>query len=153
MKKSFGSTLILGALTLFLAAGLIPPALKLAEELFAAPSIGSLLTAYNIRAFVNTLTMGLAVGLFSTAAGFIVAYHIARTQGLTSALARTLFPAALFAPSVMPAIGLIYLIGNNGLFFQTPPRQVTPEGVFQLPAAGNCGPLGFPPPLPASCAK
>ena len=128
MKKSFGSTLILGALTLFLAAGLIPPALKLAEELFAAPSIGSLLTAYNIRAFVNTLTMGLAVGLFSTAAGFIVAYHIARTQGLTSALARTLFPAALFAPSVMPAIGLIYLIGNNGLFFQTPLYGAT--GIF-----------------------
>lgn len=128
MKKTFSSTLILGALTLFLAAGLIPPALKLAGELFAAPSIGSLLTAYNIRAFVNTLTMGLAVGLFSTAAGFIVAYHIARTQGLTSALARTLFPAALFAPSVMPAIGLIYLIGNNGLFFQTPLYGAT--GIF-----------------------
>lgn len=127
MKKSL-PTLILAALTLFLATGLILPATRLGAELFGASSIASLLTGYNVRAFTNTLTMGLAVGIVATFAGFTVAWHIVKTQAPASILARALFPAALFAPSVMPAIGLIYLIGNNGLLIQTPLYGAT--GIF-----------------------
>lgn len=88
-------TLLLAALTLFLAVGLLLPAARLGAELFAGSALGSLLTAYNIRAFTNTLTMGLAVGLAATATGFAVALHIVTTRGTTSTLARALFPAAL----------------------------------------------------------
>ena len=118
--RKFLPTLLLAALTLFLAVGLLLPAARLGAELFSGSALDRLLTAYNIRAFTNTLTMGLAVGLAATATGFAVALHIVTTRGTTSTLARALFPAALFAPSVMPAIGLIYLIGNNGLLIQTP---------------------------------
>lgn len=94
MKKSL-PTLILAALTLFLATGLILPAARLGAELFGASSIASLLTGYNVRAFTNTLTMGLAVGIVATFAGFTVAWHIVKTQAPASILARALFPAAL----------------------------------------------------------
>ena len=113
---------------LFLLAGLLPAAISLFSTLSDGPALTSFITGFNLRAFFNTMVMGLAVGLSACVAGFTIAYTIVNTKGFASKTARTIFPIALFAPSVMPAIGLIYLIGNNGLIIQTPLYGAT--GVF-----------------------
>lgn len=105
---------------LFLLAGLLPALAGLFSALSEGPALTSFITGFSLRAFLNTMIMGLSVGLVACAAGFTIAYTIINTRGLVSQMARSLFPIALFAPSVMPAIGLIYLIGNNGLIIQTP---------------------------------
>ena len=93
---------------LFLLAGLLPAAISLFSTLSDGPALTSFITGFNLRAFFNTMVMGLAVGLTACVAGFTIAYTIVNTRGFVSKTARTLFPIALFAPSVMPAIGLIY---------------------------------------------
>lgn len=119
---------LLALCILFLLAGLLPAAISLFSTLSDGPALTSFITGFNLRAFFNTMVMGLAVGLSACVAGFTIAYTIVNTKGFASKTARTIFPIALFAPSVMPAIGLIYLIGNNGLIIQTPLYGAT--GVF-----------------------
>ena len=101
----------------FLAAGLLWPAGELARV--AAESVGEgVFSGYNLRALVNTLLVGTGVALSATALGFIVAYALEATTCRGRKGLRVLYLAPLFAPSVMPAIGLIYLVGSNGLVCQ-----------------------------------
>ena len=57
--------------------------------------------------------------MVATILGFIVAFAIVGTHALGRPMLKALFLAPLFAPSIMPAIGLIYLIGSNGLILNT----------------------------------
>ena len=128
LKRISLPTVLLLLLSLFLLTGLVPPAYELLKAIFEVPELGSFLTPYNLRALFNTLWMGVAVAFAASAAGLVIAYAIVKTRGNLSLALRLLFPASLFAPSIMPAIGLIYLIGNNGLILQTPLYGTT--GVF-----------------------
>lgn len=115
MKKVIPNALLAG-LVLLLGAGLIPPLGKLGIVLFNDLSvIDESFTGYNIRACINTLTIGIAVSVVSTILGFLVAFTITATHALGRNYLKALFLAPLFAPSIMPAIGLIYLVGSNGL--------------------------------------
>ena len=120
MKRISLPTLFLLLLSLFLLTGLVPPACELLKAIFEVADPESFFTPHNLRALFNTLWMGAAVALAASTAGLVVAYAIVKTRGNLSTAMRLLFPASLFAPSIMPAIGLIYLIGNNGLILQTP---------------------------------
>lgn len=111
---------ILVALIALLLAGLLVPAIELVSVVAGEGARWSAIaTGYNIRACINTLAIGAAVAAVATAAGFVVAYAIAATNALGRGVLRALFPAPLFAPSIMPAIGLIYLVGSNGLIVQS----------------------------------
>lgn len=120
LKRISLPTLLLLLLSLFLLTGLLPPACELLKAFFEVADPGSFFTPHNQRALFNTLWMGAAVALAASLAGLVIAYAIVKTRGNLSTAMRLLFPASLFAPSIMPAIGLIYLIGNNGLILQTP---------------------------------
>lgn len=107
----------LSVLVLFLAAGLLWPAGELARV--AWEGAGEVVfSGYNLRALTNTLLIGTGVALSATVLGFIVAYALEATTCWGRKGLRVLYLAPLFAPSVMPAIGLIYLVGSNGLVCQ-----------------------------------
>ena len=121
--------LLLGGLAALLAAGLLWPlaelALLVADE---GAGAAAFLTPYNLRAVVNTIAMGAAVALTATVLGFAVAYAITVTRSFGRGALKVLFLAPLFAPSIMPAIGLIYLVGSNGLLLNL--DLYGPLGVF-----------------------
>ena len=121
--------LLLGGLAALLAAGLLWPLAELAI-LVADEGAGAaaFLTPYNLRAVGNTIAMGAAVALTATVLGFAVAYAITVTRSFGRGALRVLFLAPLFAPSIMPAIGLIYLVGSNGLLLNL--DLYGPLGVF-----------------------
>lgn len=121
--------LLLGGLAALLAAGLLWPLAELAI-LVADEGAGAaaFLTPYNLRAVVNTIAMGAAVALTATVLGFAVAYAITLTCSFGRGALKVLFLAPLFAPSIMPAIGLIYLVGSNGLLLNL--DLYGPLGVF-----------------------
>lgn len=108
---------VLSLLTLILAAGLLLPGWKLCSALLSGAA-APVFTPYYGRAFLNTLLMGGGVALAATLLGFVVAYAAALTRAPGRGLMRALYLTPLFAPSVMPAIGLIYLVGSNGLLLQ-----------------------------------
>lgn len=107
----------LSVLVLFLAAGLLWPAGELARVAVQSTGEG-VFSGYNLRALANTLLVGTGVALSATALGFIVAYALEATTCWGRKGLRVLYLAPLFAPSVMPVIGLIYLVGSNGLVCQ-----------------------------------
>ena len=102
-----------------LATGVLLPVGSLTATIFDAPSLTDFFTSYSLRCFINTMAMGAGVALCACAAGFFIAFCIVSQKGREAFWMRALFPCALFAPSVMPAIGLIYLFGYNGFIFQT----------------------------------
>ena len=110
-----GRALIL--LTLILAAGLLLPGWRLCAALLSGTA-APVFTPYYGRAFLNTLLMGGGVALAATLLGFVVAHATALTRAPGRAAMRALYLTPLFAPSVMPAIGLIYLVGSNGILMQ-----------------------------------
>lgn len=67
------------------------------------------------EALGNTLLMGLAATAVTLPPAFILAYGITRTRMLGATLASGLSLLPLFAPSLFPALGLIYLFGRQGL--------------------------------------
>lgn len=120
---------MLAAITALLLVGLIPPGLELAASLLEAfDTLGALCTGYNIRAVTNTFFLGASVAFVATLLGCIIAVAIATSHGPVRLALKALFLAPIFAPSIMPAIGLIYLIGANGMLMQCELYGVT--GVF-----------------------
>lgn len=110
---------MLAAITALLLIGLIPPGFELAARLAGAfDTLGALCTGYNIRAVTNTFFLGASVALVATLLGCIIAVAIATSRGPVRLALKALFLAPIFAPSIMPAIGLIYLIGANGMLIQ-----------------------------------
>lgn len=107
-------TLQRSALTLFiflialLATGVLLPVGSLTATIFDAPSLTNFFTSYTLKCFINTMAMGAGVALCACVAGFFIAFCIVSQKGREAFWMRALFPCALFAPSVMPAIGLIY---------------------------------------------
>ena len=113
-KQRFVSNVLLLSLVLFLGIGILWPMLGLGEY-----ALGGLqtfeITGRQIRSCVNTLAVGLGVATVSTLLGFVVAYAMVVCRVPGHSFMRGICTAPLFAPSIMPAIGLIYLFGNNGL--------------------------------------
>lgn len=121
--------LLLGGLVALLAAGLLWPLAELALLVVAeGAGAAAFLTPYNLRAVGNTIVMGAVVALTATVLGFVVAYAITVTRACGRGALKVLFLAPLFAPSIMPAIGIIYLVGSNGLLFNL--DLYGPMGVF-----------------------
>lgn len=120
---------LLIGITAVLAVGLLWPLAKLGW-LVVDSGLGALayLTPYNLRAVTNTLVMGAGVAVAATLLGFVVAYALTVTRVWGSRAMRVLFLAPLFAPSIMPAIGLIYLVGSNGVLLNL--DLYGPLGVF-----------------------
>lgn len=127
MKTNRIPTLFFILLILVLCLGIVLPGLKITKVTFDGYESFSL-TLYNIKALFNTLWMGVSVAAIATFLGFIVAYAISTTSLANSKVIRSLFIAPLLAPSIMPAIGLIYLVGSNGIFTQL--NLYGPLGVF-----------------------
>ena len=127
MKASSPSTWIVAALALFIGAGVLLPLEKLAEALLDGEA-ASVLTPYYGRALLNTLLIGTSVAFSAAFLGFIVAYALRTSRIFGRNALKALYLAPLFAPSVMPAIGLIYLIGGNGILAQT--NLYGPSGLF-----------------------
>lgn len=126
---SLGAVGLLTGLALLLGLGLLWPIAQLAWTVVVeGNSAAAYLTPYNLRAVVNTLVMGTAVALTATVLGFIVSYAITLTRARGRGALKVLFLAPLFAPSIMPAIGLIYLVGSNGLIHNL--DLYGPTGVF-----------------------
>ena len=110
------SSLLLGIIVL-LGVGLLWPGAKLGLTLVTGES-DPVLSGYYLHALLNTLFMGAGVAVSATCLGFIVAYSICATRTAGRGILKALYLAPLFAPSIMPAIGLIYLIGSNGVLMQ-----------------------------------
>ncbi|WP_395447889.1 putative 2-aminoethylphosphonate ABC transporter permease subunit [Aminobacter sp. UC22_36] len=72
----------------------------------ATPALGSSIT--------NSLLLALTVSTISTALAFAYAYALTRSCMPMKPLFRTLALFPLFAPTMMPAIALQYLLGNQG---------------------------------------
>lgn len=101
--------LLLGGLVALLAVGLLWPLAELALLVVAeGAGAAAFLTPYNLRAVGNTIVMGAVVALTATVLGFVVAYAITVTRACGRGALKVLFLAPLFAPSIMPAIGIIY---------------------------------------------
>lgn len=133
MTRFFGGFLPARILLIgFIAAlglGLVWPLARLFwTVLQEAQGAAAFLTAYNLRAVTNTLWMGVAVAATATILGFAVAYAITMTRTFGRKALKVLFLAPLFAPSIMPAIGVIYLVGSNGLVLNL--DLYGPLGVF-----------------------
>ena len=98
----------------FLALGLLWPMAGLGE--FALLELNDFaITGRQIRSCINTLVIGIAVAFVATLLGFFVSYAMIICRIPGERVMRSIYAAPLFAPSIMPAIGLIYLFGNNGL--------------------------------------
>lgn len=87
-----------------------------------------MLSRHSFAAFANSLMIGLSVAFSATFLGFIVAYATSVIKVKGASVLRALYMTPLFAPSIMPAIGLIYLVGNNGVVFQW--QLYGPLGLF-----------------------
>ena len=107
-----------------LAAGLLYPLLLLAEKsvsnmrgefVGAANLITYFQTPGLVACLYNTLTMGFVVTGITVLFGIVLAYASTHTHapGKNALAVLTLLP--LFVPSIFPALGLIYLFGNQGL--------------------------------------
>ena len=120
MNRRLLPNVLLVGLVALLVMGLVPPLFQLAISVVSdADGLTSTLTGYNVRACINTLWLGASVSIVATVLGFVVAFAIVGTHALGRPVLKALFLAPLFAPSIMPAIGLIYLIGSNGLILNT----------------------------------
>ncbi|MCT7654399.1 putative 2-aminoethylphosphonate ABC transporter permease subunit [Oceanimonas sp. NS1] len=67
-----------------------------------------------IHSLINTLTMGLLVTLLVTGLAFLYAYGLTRTRLPARTLFKVVAMVPILAPSLLPAISLIYLFGNQG---------------------------------------
>lgn len=121
------SSLIFAGLIGFLAIALLWPGFNLASIVFA-DGVRGVLTGYNVKAIINTLALGGSVATVATVLGFVVAFALTQTKVPGKPVLRALYLAPLFGPSIMPALGLIYLVGSNGLIFQW--ELYGPLGVF-----------------------
>ena len=126
MSRSLPSLLLAGLLGL-LSVALLWPGFNLAD-IVATDGVEGVLTGYNIRAVLNTLIIGVSVATMATVLGFVVAFALTLTRVPGKSFLRALYLAPLFGPSIMPALGLIYLVGSNGLIFQW--ELYGPLGVF-----------------------
>lgn len=116
MLRRFLPHAFLILLTAVLAMGLVPPIVRLAAVSIGQTELLShVFTEYNLRATVNTLWVGASVSVLAAVLGFVVAFSMTCTHAKGRKTLQALFLAPLFAPSIMPAIGLIYLVGSNGL--------------------------------------
>ncbi len=68
-----------------------------------------------INSLVNSLTMAAVSTLVVTVLAFSAAYGISRTRLLGKGLFRTVLVLPILAPSLLPAISLVYLFGNQGV--------------------------------------
>lgn len=65
--------------------------------------------------FINTIWIGFLVTLFTLPLAFIISLSVTHTRAFGRRLMPPLALLPLFVPSVFPALGLIYLFGNQGL--------------------------------------
>lgn len=74
---------------------------------FASPGL--------MGALGHTLLIGVVVTVITLAVGFVLAYGMTCARIRGRGAVRVLFMAPLFAPSILPAMGLIYLFGAQGI--------------------------------------
>jgi iron(III) transport system permease protein len=65
---------------------------------------------------LNTVTIGLAVSVLVIPLAFVMAYALERSGLRAKGLLGAIASAPLLAPSLLPALALVYLFGRRGLF-------------------------------------
>lgn len=75
--------------------------------LFATPGIG--------RAVVNSLMLGVATTFICLVLGFVLAYAMVRTGVAGRRFTAAMLALPMLAPSLVLGLGLIFLLGRNGL--------------------------------------
>lgn len=68
-----------------------------------------------VTATLNSLQIGLYTVLITLPLAFLLAFTLTRSRVPGKAVLRTLALSPMLAPSLMPAISLVYLFGNQGL--------------------------------------
>ncbi|WP_315780320.1 MULTISPECIES: ABC transporter permease subunit [unclassified Bradyrhizobium] len=68
-----------------------------------------------IRATLNSLTLGLATTAVCLVLGFVLAYTMTRTRVPGSRIISAVLALPMLAPSLVLGLGLIFLLGRNGL--------------------------------------
>ncbi len=77
-------------------------------EYFSTPGL--------VSAFTNTISIGVLVTAITLFAAFTLAYALTHGNMKGRRLAQGLSLLPLFVPSIFPALGLIYLLGEQGCF-------------------------------------
>ena len=100
------------------------PVYALLSKAFQGPD-GSFVGAKNFVAYfanpalsasiANSLTIGIVSTIICISLAFVSAYALTRTKMPGRSLFRLVTQLPLLAPSLLPAIGLVYLFGNKGL--------------------------------------
>ena len=119
-----GPTLLLAGLIAFLCYWLLFPMgtlimRSLSDENGVFVGLSNFLVIFQtpglFRAVWHTLVIGVTVMCITVTLAFIVAYGLTRARILGSRTASAVCMLPLFAPSLFPAVGLIYLFGAQGI--------------------------------------
>jgi iron(III) transport system permease protein len=96
---------------------LLSKAFKNADGAFVglANFAGYFANASLVASIANTLTVGILSTLICVALAFAYAYALTRTLMPGRGIFRVVAQLPLLAPSLLPAIGLVYLFGNKGI--------------------------------------
>lgn len=81
--------------------------------------------------FFNTIRIGLLITLLTVTTAFVISFTVTHTRAVWRGPMSSLSLLPLFVPSVFPALGLIYLFGNQGVL------------KFLLGGTSLYGPLGI----------
>jgi len=84
------------------------------------------------KALNNSLKMGLATTVLSTVLGLVVAYALHRCVVPGRGAIRALVSLPLLAPSLVQGLGLIFLLGRNGLISKTLGVEINIYGFWGL---------------------
>ncbi len=67
------------------------------------------------QALYNTLAIGFLVTIITVVLACITAFALTHTQMIGRGLCQSISLLSLFVPSIFPSLGLIYLLGNQGI--------------------------------------
>lgn len=88
-------------------------------KVFSAATLGGFIgffsTPYFVKPFINSMVLGLAVGGFGTAAGFLLAYFVERSKVPGYKAFDVINTLPVIAPPFVVAISGIMLFGRNGI--------------------------------------
>ena len=118
------------ALFLFLLMALLFPLLAMLVQAFSGSleNLSALISGHFWRLLVNSINVSLCTVAVVIPLAYLFAYGLQRTRFPGRALLRGMTLLPLMAPSMLSAISLIYLFGNQGLL-----KSWFPHGIYGFP--------------------
>ncbi len=123
-SEGLGTNILFVALLLFLCYWLLFPvwslaARSLADESGGFAGLANFAAVFRTpglsQAIWHTLLMGAVTVLLTVGCAFVVAYGLTRARVAAARLAGAVCLLPLFAPSLFPCVGLVYLFGGQGV--------------------------------------